>query len=287
MDLEAIQDALYTFVWDFYKDHELNKFRHDETKQFFDAPLIGYAAGDDPMFERFKETVGPFLLTPQEAWATIRPDEEVPEQLTAISILLPQTKAVRDTNRNQKREDPIPSYDWIDAKLRGRQLQVAISAAIVAFLKEHGIDSFATDVTSLIKPTFRSDPFRVEVPWSERHLAYAAGLGTFGLAGNIITEQGTAVRMASVIAATALPATLRPYAHYMEYCLGSGGKCRACIDRCPVSALAEGGKNVELCKERIIDRGKPLVKEKYDLVEQGCGFCQVDVPCEAGVPGKR
>lgn len=286
MDPKAIQDALYAMVLEFYRDHELNKFRYDETKRFFDAPLIGYADGDDPMFESFKETVGAFHLTPREAWATIHPGER-PEHVTAISILFPQTKEVRDSNRNQKMEDPIPSYDWIDAKLRGRQLQVEVSAAIVAFLKGHGIDSFATDVTPLIQPTFHSDPFSVEVPWSERHLAYAAGLGTFGLAGNIITEQGTAVRCASVIAAAALPATPRPYTHYMEYCLGADGKCRACITRCPVDALAEDGKNVELCKERIRDRGRPLIKEQYDLVEQGCGFCQVGVPCEAGIPRKR
>jgi epoxyqueuosine reductase len=35
--------------------------------------------------------------------------------------------------------------------------------------------------------------------WSERHAAYAAGLGTFGLCDGLITARGKAVRFGSII----------------------------------------------------------------------------------------
>ena len=41
--------------------------------------------------------------------------------------------------------------------------------------------------------------------WSERHVAYAAGLGTFGLSRGLITARGIAMRCGSVV--TDLPAT--------------------------------------------------------------------------------
>ena len=34
--------------------------------------------------------------------------------------------------------------------------------------------------------------------WSERHVAYVSGLGTFGLSGGLITAKGQAVRLGSV-----------------------------------------------------------------------------------------
>jgi len=38
----------------------------------FATPLVGFAAGDDPVFEEFKRHVGAFHLTPGEAFALER-----------------------------------------------------------------------------------------------------------------------------------------------------------------------------------------------------------------------
>ena len=45
--------------------------------------------------------------------------------------------------------------------------------------------------------------------WSERHIAYAAGLGTFGMSGLFITEMGVANLPGSVVTDIALPVTHR------------------------------------------------------------------------------
>jgi epoxyqueuosine reductase len=82
--------------------------------------------------------------------------------------------------------------------------------------------------------------------WSERHIAYACGLGTFSLNDGLITARGIAHRLGSVVVNTKLPRAERPYSEHMDYCLASRG-CTACIRRCPVNALNSGGHDKELC----------------------------------------
>ena len=45
--------------------------------------------------------------------------------------------------------------------------------------------------------------------WSERHIAYAAGLGTFSLSDGFITERGIAHRCGSAVVGLELPASPR------------------------------------------------------------------------------
>ena len=50
-----------------------------------------------------------------------------------------------------------------------------------------------------------SDRFGFASTWSERHAAYASGLGTFGLSDGLITPRGQAMRCGSVVARIAVP----------------------------------------------------------------------------------
>ena len=66
--------------------------------------------------------------------------------------------------------------------------------------------------------------------WSERHAAYASGLGTFGLCDGLITPKGKAVRFASVVTRIKVPPTQRPYKDHHAYCLHyAKGICGMCI----------------------------------------------------------
>ena len=46
-----------------------NSLGMPEEEPAFDAPLVGFAAGDDPLFEELKQHVGPSHWTPGEAFA--------------------------------------------------------------------------------------------------------------------------------------------------------------------------------------------------------------------------
>ena len=135
-----------------------------------------------------------------------------------------------------------------------------------------------------------SENFRNITPyisnWSERHAAYAAGLGTFGLSKGLITEKGMAGRFGSVITDAEFSPTIRPYSDPFEYCT----MCGACMMRCPAGAI-DKSKGCALGKDQLICgpylSGSRLPKHgPNERVRYGCGKCQVGVPCENGIPKK-
>ncbi len=70
---------------------------------------------------------------------------------------------------------------------------------------------------------FRVNDVRAGEPfgsnWSERHVAYISGLGTFSLSKGIITEKGMAGRLISLVTDAPLPPTPRAYTELYEYCI--------------------------------------------------------------------
>jgi epoxyqueuosine reductase QueG len=122
-------------------------------------------------------------------------------------------------------------------------------------------------------------------PWSERHAAHAAGLGTFGLCDGLITAAGKAHRAGSIVINRPLPLTSRPYQSYHEYCpFLSAGRCGACIKRCPAGALSEKGHDKARCAAFLWGKTQPYVEQTWHFEGYGCGLCQVGVPCESGIP---
>ena len=120
--------------------------------------------------------------------------------------------------------------------------------------------------------------------WSERHVAYAAGLGTFGLSRGLITEKGMAGRFGSVVTNAVFPRTERKYSDPFAYCT----MCGACQRRCPVGAIDKSrgfalGKDQLICGPYV--KGNSLPPHGPNgIVRYGCGKCQVRVPCEHAIP---
>lgn len=121
--------------------------------------------------------------------------------------------------------------------------------------------------------------------WSERHVAYTSGLGTFSLCRGLITNLGQAMRLGSVVVRAQIPATERPYSGPFDYCLYFNGvDCTACIDRCPVAILEDGGSHKLACAEHLEIATAEFVERKFGFKGYGCGLCQTGVPCESGIP---
>jgi len=123
--------------------------------------------------------------------------------------------------------------------------------------------------------------------WSERHIAYTAGLGTFSLSDGFITERGIAHRCGSAITNLALPTSPRiaksPYSNCLFYV---NSKCKACIARCPAGAITEKGHDKRKCQEYIESEFHYLLEE-ITAGEASCGLCQTKVPCEFRNPTKE
>lgn len=246
----------------------------------FDMPLLGVAAGDDPLFYFLKRDIGPgFYWTPHEAWSLAFPSERAqPEDLSVVAWVLPQTKRTRAAHR---RATATPSIEWSQVRHYGEQVNLGLRAFVVAELTARG--SLAAAPVTLPQWSRELSPkYGFASSWSERHAAHACGLGTFGLSDGLITPAGKAVRVGSVVVRHVFEPTPRSYSRHNEWCLfAATGKCLACARRCPAGAISERGHDKEKCKRYIREITAPFVeREQLGVKVNACGLCQVKVPCE-------
>jgi len=279
---EADAHHVETIIKDFIALNTANTLKNKANDKAFGTPLVGFASGDDLLFEQYKDHVGPFYMTPWEVFAvTFRDTTIKAEQLTVISYILPQTEATKSDNRKEKF---YPSERWARARIFGEEVNVALRRHIVQSLKDRNIRAVAPTLTPQFSVRI-SPKYGFSSTWSERHAAYAAGLGTFGLCDGLITPVGKAMRTGSVVAQMNIPATQRPYTDHRAYCLYfSKGTCKKCISRCPVGAISESGKNKLTCLNHLFPVTSNYVKESFGIDGYGCGLCQTGVPCESRIP---
>ena len=242
-----------------------------EDLTLFDRPLLGYACAGDPLFEAFLApgVIGPHYRPPQ-AW--------LETAQTVVSFFLPFSQAVRAQNRAAQ---SLPSQAWLYGRVEGQRFVEALSLRLLQALQEAGFEAVAPSLS----PDFWtvSEPEAPDGPaftsnWSERHAAYACGLGTFGLSKGLITRHGMAGRFGSLVTSWQTPPTPREYDGPYDWCI----RCGACATRCPGGAISlEQGKNHHLCllyQTAILPQCRPRF---------GCGLCQTGVPCESARPLSR
>ena len=236
----------------------------------FEAPLMGCAGADDPLFTHMKQRAdiyGPMLRLPEQ-W--------LPGAVSVVSFFLPFSKAVRDSNRDDLE---TPSELWLHGRFKGQQIVDQAALYLAQLLREAGGEATVPSVNpefSVLRDPARS--LQGQPPyvsnWSERHAAFVAGLGTFSLSKHLITEKGVCGRFGSVITTFPLPATPRPCTDPYEYCTF----CGACAKRCPVAAIGPSEKDNRICSDyqkQMLARFAP---------RHGCGKCQLSVPCESRRP---
>jgi epoxyqueuosine reductase QueG len=277
------EKGLISLIHAFIKSSPENDMQNTSHDPAWDKALVGFCSGADPIWQQYKEYVGPFHWTPWEVFNQHCPEQKAsPDQLTVISWVLPQRKQVRDTNRKAR---IYPSEEWARIRVHGEAFNVALRNHVVQGFKEAGIAA----VAPMLVPSWtivKSHRFSYASAWSERHAAHAAGLGTFGLCDGLITANGKAMRTGSVVANICFKPTPRPYQDHRAYCLYFyDGTCGKCIDRCPARAITVAGHDKEKCREHLA-RAREYVKQTYLFEGYGCGLCQVGVPCESHIPVK-
>lgn len=248
----------------------------------WDAPQFGYARGDDPLFARIKADIGPFYWTPVEAYRLAYPEAAITSaELSVICYLLPQTEATR---RDQRAQTAVPAERWARSRFHGEEFNCALRLHLAEQLSAAGFPAVAPE--RLDGFAYRqSERFGLASNWSERHTAWIAGLGTFGLSDGLITRAGKAVRFGSVVVRMELEATPRPYAGHQDWCLWyAQGSCGACMGRCPIGAISAAGHDKPKCFDYIRNVTTPYVREHYGTGATPCGLCQVKIPCEARLP---
>ena len=203
------------------------------------------------------------------------PEQWLPGAKRVVSFFLPYSEEVCRSNFSGN----DPSAMWLHGRIEGNAFLLQVNRWLCEQLRSEGHEA----MIPALDPAFRAVE-KAKAPggpsftssWSERHVGYVCGLGTFGLSRGLITEKGMAGRIGSIVTTAELPVTTRPYTNLYEYCTN----CGACIRRCPVGAITPEGKAHEPCSEYLADT-KTRFAPRY-----GCGKCQVKVPCTDRIPKK-
>jgi len=255
----------------------------------WDEPLVKFADGDDSIFTEYKSIIATPHLTPREALAKSynKIPEDITERLSAISWILPVAEETRNSNRA---ETLVPSRLWSHTRWYGEKFNDKLRAHVVELLTDLGYLA----VAPTLQPYFKiySNEKGLYSNWSERHIAYAAGHGTFSLSDGFITERGVAHRCGSVVTNIVLPvsrmAVKSPYSNCLFYL---GVDCKGCINRCPAGAITNKGHDKNKCQQYLhsISYDPAQIKDDYDNDKtiSGCGLCQTMVPCEFQNPMKN
>lgn len=272
-----------TIIKQFINESPENTLKNEKNEKAWAEPLVGFSNGADPLYQFYKKDIGEFYLLPMEIFAHTFPKvRTAPDQLTVISWILPHTEATKSEHREQTR---FPTERWARARIYGEEVNDKIRKHVVTTLQEAGYEAVAPMLSPLWVQR-KSKKYLFASSWLERHAAYTAGLGTFGLCDGLITPKGKAMRCGSVIGKICIPSSERPYNDHHAYCLFySHGTCGKCIERCPAGAISEAGHDKVKCS-KYLDTTRKYVRAHYDFNGYGCGLCQTDVPCESRIPAE-
>ncbi|MBM4429223.1 MAG: epoxyqueuosine reductase [Chloroflexi bacterium] len=259
-----------------------NSLQNAANERAWDEPIVGFSRGDDPLYAQLRSKIGDFYWLPETIFGLTFPQTEArPAELAIISWVLPQTEATKAENRQ---ETTFASERWVRARMFGEDFNVALRDHVVTVLRNAGYEAVAP-VNSPLFGIHTSDAYGASSTWSERHVAFISGLGTFGLCDGLITPVGKAMRCGSVVARIPLEPTPRSYSDRHAYCLFySKGTCGVCIKRCPAGAISEKGHDKKKCGDYVNGPAARHAREAYGIEGYGCGLCQTKVPCESGIP---
>ncbi len=274
-------------IQDFYMENDDNRIKADVAldselvgMKIFDDPLIGVVKANDPIFELYSDKYEIMYHK------FIRPSDWLESAKTVVSVFLPYSAEVKAGNGRDLRR---PSLEWLHGRYEGQLFINKLTSFVKSELEAQGIECVAPSIDKRLAINIgtKKEGYKIRETklsnddfwssWSERHVAFAAGLGTFSLSKNIITEKGSAGRLTSFITNMQFDATERHYKEVNEYCTF----CGKCVQNCPVNAIDyEKGKMHTVCSNYL-----DWVYKKFEP-RYACGKCQVVVPCQDKIPEK-
>jgi epoxyqueuosine reductase len=232
--------------------------------RFFMPPLLSVGSASDEGFRKLKDpkVVGPHHLMPED-W--------LPEAKSVISLFLPFADRVIASNSQDPNE---PSWEWLYTRVDGQQHLLATGSLVRDALIREGYKAVVpyADDRYLMRVSHSQEELPIPAyssNWSERHVAYLTGLGTFGRSTNFITKRGACGRLISIITDWETEPDAKDYQGVYDYCSECGVSYRAC----PGNALSGSGKDIDKCSAFL-----GVISKKY-APRYGCGKCQSGLPC--------
>jgi epoxyqueuosine reductase len=263
--------------------------------KIFATPLIGVAKANDPIFQKYKESLGTEHLNPLEMWLANDQNYVSTSELSVISIVFPFVDKIRKEGKNYLvlPRITLPAEIYTVARNYGNEFKRETVKNIIRFFEQKGFNATSGLLSDAYSIVMKKEFYTT---WSERYIAFAAGLGTLGLHEGLITDVGCNIRLASVITNAPLMVTPRrsnePYANCLYF---AKGLCKECAKKCPVNAITDKGYNKIKCNKyrmkvarKAIPRYSSILKSESrrvnwklneDTYIVGCELCQFGVQC--------
>ena len=251
-----MKNNLKNLVTEYISEYQKDK----EIESSWREPLLKFAAADDPLFGELKNIISPTHALPEDILAGAE---------TVLAYFIPFSREIVNSNL----EGRYPSREWAVAYVETNQLIEDLNQYLQEELAAEGWQS------SNIPATHHFDKERLISNWSHRHVAYIAGLGTFGINNMLITQKGCAGRVGTLITDLKIEPSQRTD---KERCLNKAGKnCQQCVDSCVNSSLQLDSFARSKCYQ--------LLSENDDLyadlaLTDVCGKCSVGLPCSLKSP---
>jgi len=264
MDAKKIEE----YVLEIEEKDPINRVSEELAKKpayiglkIFEGAICGISDAHDELYASLRDN--------EEANINLmQPEEWLPGAKSVISIFLPFSRWITEENIG----GDWPTDAWLHGRIEGQTAMRKVIQDLADMIIDMGYEALvpaADPRLTVNKVVYTSN-------WSERHVAFVSGLGTFGLSRGIITELGMAGRLISAVTTLPMTPTPRLYTDLLEYC----DKCGSCIKGCPVDAITfEHLKDHKICDEfleEVFSKETPYY---------GCGKCQSGMPCAYGIPG--
>jgi epoxyqueuosine reductase QueG len=263
---DALKEKIILGIRDFVKRYS-DEF-NISTKS--GTPLVGFADASHPYILSLKEIIGPLHSFPTDV---------LDDAVTIIAYYVPFTNDLAKTNLKLRR---LASPEWALAYEQTNKMFGSLNTFLIEYLANIGYTAAVSkEATTFHKENLISN-------WSQRHFAYTAGLGTFGLNNMLITKRGCCGRYSTVV--TNLD--VEPDAPLSEeLCIfKKSGNCGICVKNCPMGAFSVLGYERQKCYSLLRENakiytefGSSYVDEKgRDSNSEGsevCGKCITSSPC--------
>jgi epoxyqueuosine reductase len=297
LDTELFQADPNRFIENAIKEYvrtsPLNHLITFNNEPVFEEPVVVFGKGDNPVFQNLKTIIGEFHLTPLEVMEkhikAKRWRYGVKSSLENLSVISWALPVAEKTRTIESKAAFGGSTRYNHTRWRGVPFANHLASYIAVLLEVLGHNAVAPCFSTFFEIKEMPGGWRA-ANWSERHIAYACGMGTFGLNGLMITPKGCAVYLFSVVCDIALTPTPNSYTSHVANCLFyQDGSCQQCLERCIATAISEQGRsNVTCAKNLGREQAEKLRNNGLDKNLIGpapaCGRCSNGVPCEHEIP---
>ncbi len=246
---EIIQTETENFIEDYCRRHDISRI--------WQAPMIRYADAFHPEIRALQTIVMENHHMPEDFLSS---------PTLILSYYLPFIPDIAKSNLG----DGLASECWAKAYQETYKLSNELNERLVQVIADAGYRAAVpADAGSFSEDVLKSR-------WSHRHIAKAAGLGTFGINRMLITENGCCGRYYTIV--TDLPFEADEPLEEENCLYKSKGKCNVCVKHCFSGALTPEKFDRHKCYETTLQNAAV-----YDG-STVCGKCVVGLPCSFKKP---